>query len=62
MKLGLLECLFAASAADQSISAVEDHEIRRIASELQLEHGDFIAARSAFRQHLAVLKAPPGES
>jgi uncharacterized tellurite resistance protein B-like protein len=61
-KLGLLECLFAVSAADQSISAVEDHEIRRIASELQLEHGDFIAARAAFRQYLAVLKAPPAES
>ncbi len=59
-KLGLLECLFAVSAADESISAVEDHEIRRIASELGLEHHDFIAARSAYREHLAVLKTPPG--
>ena len=59
-KLGLLECLFAVSAADESISAVEDHEIRRIVSELGLEHRDFIAARSAYRDHLAVLTTPPG--
>jgi uncharacterized tellurite resistance protein B-like protein len=59
-KLKLLECLFAVSAADQSISAAEDQEIRRIAGELNLEHRDFIEARSAFRQHLAVLKPPPG--
>jgi len=58
-KLGLLECLFAVSAADESISAVEDHEIRRIASELGLEHRDFIAARSTYREHLAVLRTPP---
>lgn len=58
-KLGLLECLFAVSAADESISAVEDNEVRRIAGELHLEHGDFIQARSAFRQYLAVLKQPP---
>ena len=52
----LLECLYAVSAADHSISAEEDHEIRRIAGELMLEHGDFIAARSRYAQHLAVLK------
>lgn len=59
-KRKLLECLFAVSAADESISAAEDQEIRRIAGELDLEHRDFIEARSAFRQHLAVLKPPPG--
>ena len=58
-KLRLLGCLLAVSAADESISAVEDHEIRRIASELMLEHGDFIAARTAYREYLAVLKTPP---
>ena len=55
-KLALLECLFAVSAADQSISTVEDNEVRQIADELSLEHPDFIAARSAFRDYLAVLK------
>jgi uncharacterized tellurite resistance protein B-like protein len=60
-KLALLECLFAVSAADRSISTVEDNEVRKISRELQLEHSDFIAARSAFREHLAVLKQSPPE-
>jgi uncharacterized tellurite resistance protein B-like protein len=55
-KLALLECLYAVSAADQSISAEEDQEIRRIASELKLEHSDFIAARSRYAEHLDVLR------
>jgi uncharacterized tellurite resistance protein B-like protein len=58
-KLALLECLFAVSAADHSISTVEDNEVRQIADELRLEHPDFIAARSAFRDYLAVLKKDP---
>jgi uncharacterized tellurite resistance protein B-like protein len=57
-KLALLECLFALSASDSPISVIEDNEIRRIASELRLTHRDFIAARSAFRDHLAVLRPP----
>ena len=59
-KLKLLECLFAVSSADASISAEENHEIRRIASELNLEHQDVVAVRAAYREHLAVLKPPPG--
>lgn len=55
-KLALLECLFAVSAADRSIRTLEDNEIRRIVSELKLEHSDFIAARSAFLSHLEVLR------
>ncbi len=55
-KLALLECLFAVSAADDSISTVEDNEIAQIANELRIEHKDFIAVRSGFRDHLAVLK------
>jgi uncharacterized tellurite resistance protein B-like protein len=55
-KLALLECLFAVSAADDSISMAEDSVIRQIASELHLDHRDFIAVRSEFRDHLAVLK------
>lgn len=57
-KLALLRCLFSVSAADQSISSVEDGTIRQIASELALEHPDFIAAKSAFRDRLAVLQKP----
>jgi uncharacterized tellurite resistance protein B-like protein len=57
-KLALLECLFAVSAADESIRTTEDNEIRRIVSELKLEHTDFIAARSAFLMHFEVLRRP----
>ncbi len=60
-KLRLLECLFAVSASDQSISTAEDNEIRQISKELLLSHKDFIQARLAFREHLAVLKKPPKE-
>lgn len=55
-KLSLLNCLFAVAAADESISGVEDREIRLIASELQLTHTDFINTRLAYRQYLELLK------
>jgi uncharacterized tellurite resistance protein B-like protein len=64
-KLALLDCLFAVSAADRSVSTVEDGVIRQIATELGLEHRDFIAVRSRYRDRLAVLRkpdAPAGES
>jgi uncharacterized tellurite resistance protein B-like protein len=61
-KLALLHCLYAVSSADQSISNVEDHEIRNIADELTLTHQDFIDVRLAYRQYLAVLKDPPAGS
>jgi hypothetical protein len=60
-KVALLDCLFAVSSSDESISVTEDNEIRQITSELRLDHADFIAARSRYRQHLAVLKEPPGK-
>ena len=61
-KLALLHCLFAVSATDASIRTVEDNEIRRIASELKLEHGDFIRVRSEHTHNLEVLRArKPGE-
>ncbi len=55
-KKELLSCLFALSASDKSISNVEDAEIRQIAGELLLDHNDFIAARSEFREYLDILK------
>jgi uncharacterized tellurite resistance protein B-like protein len=56
-KLALLDCCFAVSAADRDVSAEEESAVRQIAGELGLEHADFIAARSAYRDYLAVLKA-----
>ena len=54
-RLALLDCLFALSSSDRSIVMLEDNEVRRITSELKLEHGDFIQARSKYLQHLRVL-------
>ena len=57
-KLNLLRCLFAVSAADESISSMEDNEISRIASELQLDHREYTALKAEFKDYLAVLKKP----
>jgi uncharacterized tellurite resistance protein B-like protein len=57
-KLALLDCLFAVSAADRTISTTEDNVIRQIADELKLDHADFITVRTRYRDHLAVLKRP----
>ena len=58
-KLALLDCLFAVSASDGSVSGDEDGEVRKIASELKLDHRDFIAARSRYLEHLEMLKDEP---
>lgn len=55
-RLALLDCLYALSAADHAILTLEDNEVRRIASELKLEHSDFIRARTSYVQHLSVLR------
>jgi uncharacterized tellurite resistance protein B-like protein len=60
-KLALLDCLFAVSAADLSVSTTEEAEIKKIASELKLSHDEYIAVRLRYREHLAVLKKPPQE-
>ncbi len=60
-KLALLNCLFAVSSSDHSISQVEDNEVRKISAELRLDHSDFIAARSLYLQHLEVLKKEEDE-
>ena len=60
-RLALLRCLFAVSAADDSISTVESSEIRQITEELGLDRSDFTELRSEFREQLAVLKPPQAE-
>ena len=54
----LLDCLFAVSAADSSVSSAEEAQIRQIASELGFEHQDYITARMAYTSHRSVLKPP----
>jgi uncharacterized tellurite resistance protein B-like protein len=57
-KLALLDCCMALAAVDAEVSVPEDDVVREITRELGLSHADFIAARSAYRDYLAVLKAP----
>ena len=55
-KVALLECLFAVSAADESVGVVEDNEIRKVSRELKVQHHEFIAVKAKYRKHLRVLK------
>jgi uncharacterized tellurite resistance protein B-like protein len=57
-KLALLDCCMAVAAADASVSVPEDDAVREIAGELGLSHADFIAARSAYRDYLEILRKP----
>ena len=57
-KIGLINCLFGVSAADESISTVEGNVVRQIADELGLDHADFIEIRTQYRDRLAVLRKP----
>ncbi len=56
----LLDCLFAVSASDESISSAEEAQIRQIASELGLSHRQYVDARSAYSRHREVLKPLAG--
>ena len=56
-KLALLDCLFAVSASDASIRTIEDNDIRRVASEIKIDHADYIRVRAAHVQHLASRKS-----
>ena len=51
-KLALMRCLFALSAADESISTAEESEIHRIANELRIDHPDLVALRVAHQHRL----------
>jgi uncharacterized tellurite resistance protein B-like protein len=57
-KLALLDCLFAIAAADSPILTTEDNEVRRVASELKLEHADYISVRKRYLESLNVLRRP----
>lgn len=56
-KIALLECLFAV-ASDAMISTVEDNEISRICSELQLTHDELVSVRMNYRDRRSVLQKP----
>ena len=52
----LLDCLFAVSAADDSISSVEEAQIRQIASELGFTHRQFVDARGGYSHQREVMR------
>ena len=57
----LLDCLFAVSVADDSISASEEAQIRQIASELGFSHRDFVLARRQYSDKREVMRSFRGE-
>jgi len=58
----LIDCVFAVSAADDSISALEEGQAGQIAKELGLGHDEFVAARLTYQRHLASLQALRGKA
>ena len=52
----LLHCLFEVSAADDSISLVEESEVRKIATELKFDHREFSAIRSQYNPKRSILR------
>ncbi len=56
----MLRCLFAVTAADDSISLAEEEELRQVASELGLELADYTSIRSEFRDQREVLRGLGG--
>jgi uncharacterized tellurite resistance protein B-like protein len=56
----LLDCLFAVSAADGSISGIEETQIRQIASELGLEPADLAEVRARWAGQREILRRLEG--
>lgn len=52
----LLHCLFAVSAADDSISGVEETQVRLVAEELGFSHREMIDIRSLYNDQRTVVK------
>jgi uncharacterized tellurite resistance protein B-like protein len=57
-KRSLLRCLFAVSAADDSISTEEEGIITRIAAELGMDREEMARVRAEFRDKRAVFRRP----
>ncbi len=55
-KRDLLHCLFAVSAADDSITIPEEETIRAVAREVLLTNEEYLSIRSAYRDKRSVLK------
>ncbi|MFQ5527737.1 MAG: TerB family tellurite resistance protein [Thermoanaerobaculia bacterium] len=53
----LLDCVFAISAADDSISSTEESQIRQIASELGFSHREYVLVRSRYSEKREVMRS-----
>lgn len=58
----LIDCLFAVSAADDSISGAEETQVRQIASELGFSHAEYVDLRSRWSDKREVLRGMGGRS
>ena len=52
----LLDCLFAVSAADDTITGDEETQIRQVSNELGFSHREFIQARLAYTDKRSIFK------
>ena len=59
-KMELIRCLFAVSAANDSISSVEEATIAQIASELGIDRRELVEIRTHYRDKRSVMKDLPG--
>jgi uncharacterized tellurite resistance protein B-like protein len=53
----LIDCLYGVATADETVSVVEDEEIRQVARALLLGHAQFITIRGRYKEKLAVIQA-----
>ena len=58
-RLGLVECLYAVSAADGTISTTESAEVSKIAEELGLSRNETNAVKAGWKSHLAEFQGLP---
>ncbi len=52
----LLRCMFAVSAADESISGAEEKQLRQIAEELGFSHREYVEVRAEYNQKRSVIQ------
>lgn len=57
----LLHCLFAVSAADNSISGIEERQIHQIAEELGFSRPEYVEIRSEYNQHRSITQHVKGD-
>ncbi len=58
-QIGLIECLYAVSAADGSVSTTESSEVLKIAGELGLTRKETNAIKAGWKDHLAEFQGMP---